>query len=457
MNNIQIYDNMLNIQNMSRTTGADSVQNVLQEFGDPDSQNSNEIAVLNMTTTRRSRMQIQRNFNVGSSRPAAEDLTTTDDYVMFSAIEGTSGSQSEALNHGVSTVSVSEMGSRQRLDVRERERVNERWNKMVNAAEAVNGEYVDLISFVDDGGNSPGVSSSRSVQNDSLELEGNVAGSQISISQLSNIASSGYQSFAYSQSSSPVDSVVTREREITQPLSFANPLFKHNVDSKKSSEGPLKRSSSVSSMSSTDDITAVKQPTSPLATKNSLASSENASSSLQKLSNLSCSSSSSDSMMSPLSHRRRPQSTQSLHKQGRRAPSSPVGIPRTASEHKHSDLCGGDASSAKCFTSTPLRSRDLSKSADFVQLKQKSPRGMKRTTTDTMLVSQSPGGSGDALLSTPPESPRYGIPPPAYARRSSLPQSSVRMGIRSVQRKISEQEKGKQEVSSSHHMINVTW
>ena len=38
--------------------------------------------------------------------------------------------------------------------------------------------------------------------------ENNIQGSQTSISQLSNIASSGYQSFAYSQSSSPVDSLL---------------------------------------------------------------------------------------------------------------------------------------------------------------------------------------------------------------------------------------------------------
>jgi hypothetical protein len=41
-------------------------------------------------------------------------------------------------------------------------------------------------------------------ENSSGEAENN-KGSQLSISQLSNVASSGYQSFAYSQSSSPVD------------------------------------------------------------------------------------------------------------------------------------------------------------------------------------------------------------------------------------------------------------
>lgn len=41
-----------------------------------------------------------------------------------------------------------------------------------------------------------------------MDSENNIQGSQTSISQLSNVASSGYQSFAYSQSSSPVDSLL---------------------------------------------------------------------------------------------------------------------------------------------------------------------------------------------------------------------------------------------------------
>ena len=72
------------------------------------------------------------------------------------------------------------------------------------------------------------------------ELDQNGKGSQISISQLSNVASSGYQSFAYSQSSSPVDPAITgqqlqlqqrqRQRQLQQqqqhaPLAFNNPMY----------------------------------------------------------------------------------------------------------------------------------------------------------------------------------------------------------------------------------------
>ena len=51
-------------------------------------------------------------------------------------------------------------------------------------------------------------------------------GSQISISQLSNVASSGYQSFAYSQSSSPVDPAISsQQQQGQQPLAFNNPVY----------------------------------------------------------------------------------------------------------------------------------------------------------------------------------------------------------------------------------------
>lgn len=66
-------------------------------------------------------------------------------------------------------------------------------------------------------------------------------GSQISISQLSNVASSGYQSFAYSQSSSPVDLTITNNNNNNNgthqivvnnnihasaaPLAFTNPVY----------------------------------------------------------------------------------------------------------------------------------------------------------------------------------------------------------------------------------------
>ena len=109
------------------------------------------------------------------------------------------------------------------------ESVNETWSQMVNAADSnMNGDYIDLIPFMDEEG-----------QNSSLEMEcPTTNGSQISISQLSTVASSGYQSFGYSQSSSPVEIGNQGEmtREVTrspiihypmQPLSFSNPLYRH--------------------------------------------------------------------------------------------------------------------------------------------------------------------------------------------------------------------------------------
>jgi len=88
--------------------------------------------------------------------------------------------------------------------------------KTNNHATSTNGnldELSDLLRYADDE-----VSESKSQK-----------GSQISISQLSNVASSGYQSFAaYSQSSSPVDlSSNNANAHIlgTAPLAFANPVY----------------------------------------------------------------------------------------------------------------------------------------------------------------------------------------------------------------------------------------
>ncbi|XP_070169601.1 ras GTPase-activating protein raskol isoform X1 [Polyergus mexicanus] len=88
--------------------------------------------------------------------------------------------------------------------------------KTNNHATSANGnldELSDLLRYADDE-----VSESKSQK-----------GSQISISQLSNVASSGYQSFAaYSQSSSPVDlSSNNANAHIlgAAPLAFANPVY----------------------------------------------------------------------------------------------------------------------------------------------------------------------------------------------------------------------------------------
>ncbi|XP_076755689.1 ras GTPase-activating protein raskol isoform X2 [Xylocopa sonorina] len=89
-------------------------------------------------------------------------------------------------------------------------------NGKTNNTTTANGnldELSDLLRYADDE-----VSESKSQK-----------GSQISISQLSNVASSGYQSFAaYSQSSSPVDlSSNNANAHILSaaPLAFANPVY----------------------------------------------------------------------------------------------------------------------------------------------------------------------------------------------------------------------------------------
>ncbi|XP_034951052.1 ras GTPase-activating protein raskol isoform X3 [Chelonus insularis] len=88
-------------------------------------------------------------------------------------------------------------------------------NAKINNNTGTNGnldEISDLLRYADDE-----VSESKSQK-----------GSQISISQLSNVASSGYQSFAaYSQSSSPVDLSNNANAHIINaaPLAFANPVY----------------------------------------------------------------------------------------------------------------------------------------------------------------------------------------------------------------------------------------
>ncbi|XP_046419064.1 ras GTPase-activating protein raskol isoform X4 [Neodiprion fabricii] len=92
---------------------------------------------------------------------------------------------------------------------------NNNYSKTSSLTVPTNGnldELSDLLRYADDE-----VSESKSQK-----------GSQISISQLSNVASSGYQSFAaYSQSSSPVDLSNNANAHILNaaPLAFANPVY----------------------------------------------------------------------------------------------------------------------------------------------------------------------------------------------------------------------------------------
>lgn len=71
--------------------------------------------------------------------------------------------------------------------------------------------------------------------NSDVEMDQQQKGSQMSISTLSNVASSGYQSFAaYSQSSSPVDLTNNNKPPLANgnaalpPLAFVNPVYQHH-------------------------------------------------------------------------------------------------------------------------------------------------------------------------------------------------------------------------------------
>ncbi|XP_069183743.1 disabled homolog 2-interacting protein isoform X1 [Procambarus clarkii] len=76
-------------------------------------------------------------------------------------------------------------------------------------------ECSELYSYMD--------SCSHQIHALCMDSENNIQGSQTSISQLSNIASSGYQSFAYSQSSSPVDSLLHTDNSSLLSRENGNP------------------------------------------------------------------------------------------------------------------------------------------------------------------------------------------------------------------------------------------
>uniref|UniRef100_A0A6A7FUG8 Ras GTPase-activating protein n=1 Tax=Hirondellea gigas TaxID=1518452 RepID=A0A6A7FUG8_9CRUS len=92
-------------------------------------------------------------------------------------------------------------------------------------------------------------------QNCTADTETNMKGSQTSISQLSNIASSGYQSFAYSQSSSPVDPVIT---DVTNNNNNVN-LNKNSHNNQKGNIGS-NTSNNISNSLLSDPISVAQMP-----------------------------------------------------------------------------------------------------------------------------------------------------------------------------------------------------
>lgn len=164
-------------------------------------------------------------YLMGSARKPAVDLNTADDYVLFSALdpEGKVRDPS-AIGHSHSYSHLAPAPSQNNSSpVHNHNHQHHHhfhnhtaWfnNRQVFPShQQVNGHgQVHQNGHVVSNGNpeeSLDVSHEENDQNSTGETEGNMKGSQTSISQLSNVASSGYQSFAYSQSSSPVDPSIT--------------------------------------------------------------------------------------------------------------------------------------------------------------------------------------------------------------------------------------------------------
>ncbi|KAF0303801.1 putative Ras GTPase-activating protein [Amphibalanus amphitrite] len=167
----------------------------------------------------------------GSSKRPAAHLNTSDDYVLFSALRpgrtGTGGPHQHYHGHPAL------------------------------AAYTSAGTGPRRAPRADD----------DTAEHSATELEHNVKGSQISISQLSNVASSGYQSFAYSQSSSPVDPAISHQQQQQSagqqptPLAFNNPVYQLSSSrTRQTRPSPYSPSTSLSSAQSLEDVQLVLAP-----------------------------------------------------------------------------------------------------------------------------------------------------------------------------------------------------
>ncbi|XP_043231372.1 ras GTPase-activating protein nGAP-like isoform X1 [Amphibalanus amphitrite] len=189
----------------------------------------------------------------GSPRRPAADLQTSDDYVLYSALQpgrpapagaGAAGAAGPTPTH------------------------HQHFHNHSS------GHYAGLNNNPPAAGRRPRRPDDEAGDHSSGELEHNGKGSQISISQLSNVASSGYQSFAYSQSSSPVDPAISgqqlqqRQRQRQQqlqhtPLAFNNPMYQlkaANGQLRNARSAKYSPSSSLSSSQSMEDVQLVMSP-----------------------------------------------------------------------------------------------------------------------------------------------------------------------------------------------------
>ncbi|KAK2149018.1 hypothetical protein LSH36_471g02009 [Paralvinella palmiformis] len=305
----------------------------------------------------------------------------------------------------------------------EEKQVNKCWSKILQAAEMVNGGQVDLIKFVDDG---------EDMQNSSLD-----SADQVSVSQLSTVASSGYQSVGYSQSNSPVESLQDNHsvhgiHGNQQPLSFSNPLFGHG---KGEHDGMFKTPAGVaqdrifhspsSSSLSSDDGTSRSIPptynTHPICKQNTV------------------SSHSLGHMMAPGQKLQ----LRSLDRKYHRSDGSSIGdvgpspdarrnlrLHRQCATHRqqNSPQLSQSQSRVNAPQSPTLTPGQLSRSVDFSSAQ--SPHGMRHAMTEATIAH---GTSAQfESIYTPPESPHFGTLPPTW--RTST-QTSARMGTSSGSQK----------------------
>ncbi|CAL1287205.1 unnamed protein product [Larinioides sclopetarius] len=194
-------------------------------------------------------------YLLGSSRKAAPDLTTSDDYVLYSAFDADTGldptmdnteSQANKVDSSSLTKSciygeVKSPQHRPSLSSYSEKKIIDSHTPPTprNGITLTNALLNANFSKV-----SPKTRERKEPVKRSLSSNGqgsesgemevtNHKGSQISISQLSNVASSGYQSFPYSQSSSPVDPELQADKPQTTgsnnsqnpPLAFNNPMY----------------------------------------------------------------------------------------------------------------------------------------------------------------------------------------------------------------------------------------
>lgn len=216
-NGVPPYDNVSQCSQTSSQNHSDPNANnnatnqllstLMKDYNDADLSKSQDLPVVpnQIPTPVRSRHQFQslgRQGDRGTKPPY-------DDYVLFSPL------QSKTVNHNVAQVST--MPRTERLNEQE---VNISWNKIVTAAELVNGDYIDLISFMDDG-------HSDETHNTSTEEEGGVQ--HVSAGPTPFTEHRGYQSLTFTRKGYPKNRTNVPETNSLgrKPLSFANPLFQH--------------------------------------------------------------------------------------------------------------------------------------------------------------------------------------------------------------------------------------